>query len=175
MRWMIRAWAAIVLAVTAPVLADVKSVSDHGFAVLHQATVESAPPAAYRAIVQDISKWWESSHTWSGSAENLYLDARLGGCFCERLPSGGGVEHLRIIYLDPGKEIRMRGALGPLQQMGLQGAMTWKLEAAGNGARITFEYIVNGHLPGGFEGLATAVDGVIGAQLGSLANHVGSN
>jgi hypothetical protein len=171
----IRALAAIALVAAAPVSAEVKSISDRGFAVYHEVTTPSAPGAAFNAMVRDVSKWWESAHTWSGSAGNLYFDAQLGGCFCERLPDGGGVEHLRIIYLAPAKEIRMRGALGPLQQMGLQGAMTWKLETVANGTRITFEYIVNGHLPGGFEGLAPVVDGVIGAQLGSLANYLGSN
>ena len=63
----------------------------------------------------------------------------------------------------------MLGALGPLQQMGVYGAMTWHMTATEKGTTITFEYTVSGLPPeGGFEGLAPAVDGVIGSQLQGL-------
>ena len=47
-------------------------------------------------------------------AANLSLDAAPGGCFCERLPNGGGVEHMRVTYVEPGKRIVLTGSLGPL-------------------------------------------------------------
>ena len=153
--------------------AELNGVSPGGFSTSHSMTTAADSAAVYHAITENIAQWWEASHSWSGDAANLYFDARLGGCFCEKLPNGGAVEHLRIIYLAPEKEIRMRGSLGPLQQMGLRGAMTWKLETVEGGTSITFEYIVNGYMAeGGFEGLAPAVDGVIGAQLQGLVTFL---
>ncbi len=29
------------------------------------------------------------------------------GCFCERLPNQGGVRHMEVVYLDPGKVLAM--------------------------------------------------------------------
>lgn len=156
--------------------AEVVSVDEHGFGVRHSRAVAAAPEEAYRVLTGEVSQWWESAHTWSGEAANLSIEARPGGCFCERLPEGGWVEHLRIVYLAPGKAVRLRGALGPLGQMGLDGAMSWTIEPAeGGGATLGFSYIVNGHLPGGFEGLAPVVDGVIGAQIDALAALLASD
>jgi hypothetical protein len=88
------------------------------------------------------------------------------------LPDGGGVEHLRIIYLAPGKQIRFDGALGPLQGMAVNGRMLWQIEEAESGSTITFTYHVTGIMEGGFEGLAPAVDGVIGEQLTRLGEFL---
>jgi uncharacterized protein YndB with AHSA1/START domain len=151
--------------------AEVTSVGTSGFSVSHSIETFAGPDTVYRAIVEDIAKWWEGDHSWSGDAANLYFDARLGGCFCEKLP-GGGVEHLRIIYLAPAREIRMQGALGPLQPMGLQGTMTWKIEPSDAGSVLDWKYTVHGHLEGGFAGIAPAVDGVIGAQLAGLGEFL---
>ncbi len=149
--------------------AEVTSVGAGGFVVTHSMETPAGTGEVYAAIVEKISKWWDGDHSWSGDATNLYFDARLGGCFCERLPNGGGVEHLRIIYLAPESEIRMQGALGPLQQMGLHGSMIWQMTASDQGSKIIFQYTVSGFLQdGGFEGLAPAVDGVIGSQLQGL-------
>ena len=55
-------------------------------------------------------------------AKNLSIDARPGGCFCEKLPNGGGVEHARVVYVAPREVLRLSGALGPLQGVGCR----WK-------------------------------------------------
>ncbi len=68
--------------------------------------------------------------------------------------------------------IRFEGALGPLQGMATRGRMTWKIDATETGSTITFTYHVNGFTEGGFEGLAPAVDGVIGEQLSRLGAFV---
>lgn len=147
--------------------AEVKTLNDGGFTVSHQITVAAGPDAVYSGV-QKIGQWWNPDHSWTGQAANLYLDAKPGGCFCERLPDDGGVEHLRIIYLAPGKQIRFDGALGPLMGFPLSGRMIWSWEATGDGTAITFTYHVHGFMEGGFEGLAPAVDGVIGEQLTRL-------
>ena len=50
----------------------------------------------------------------SGNSANLSLALTPGGCFCERFPKGGGIEHMRVTYVDPGKRVVLTGALGPL-------------------------------------------------------------
>jgi uncharacterized protein YndB with AHSA1/START domain len=160
---------ACLLATCGTVQAELTQVLDGGFTTSHSAKVDAAPERVYQVLTGEIANWWEADHSWSGDAANLYVDASPGGCFCERLPGGGWVEHLRIIYLEPNREIRLRGSLGPLMQMGVQGTMTWMIEPiAEGGSTITFTYNLHGHLANGFAGIAPAVDGVIGAQLANL-------
>lgn len=155
--------------------AEVLNAGQNGFSVRHTVNSAAAPESVYEAMTQNIDKWWNPDHSWSLKAENLYMRAEVGGCFCERLPEQGseaGVEHLRIIYLSPNREIRFDGALGPLQSMAVQGRMIWKIEAQEAGSSITFTYLVHGFLESGFEGLAPAVDGVIAEQAERLAAHL---
>jgi len=154
-RWFITAMA--LLPVTTA-LAEVTHSSEHGFTVRHSINTEAEAFVIYRTM----------------DAANLYMDVETGGCFCERLPGSGRVEHLRIIYFSPGKELRFDGALGPLQTMAAQGRMVWKIEDNGSGNTITFTYKVFGHPEGGLGAIAPAVDGVIGEQLSRLEKRLGS-
>jgi uncharacterized protein YndB with AHSA1/START domain len=163
---------AFVVAQSAPLAAEVVHVVEHGFTVKHEVTTEAEPSVVYRTMTAHIDQWWNPEHSWSGKAANLYMKAERGGCFCERLPEGGFVEHLRIVYLAPGSEIRFDGALGPLQAMAAQGRMIWKIEALEAGSRVTFTYRVFGHPEGGLAGIAPAVDGVIGEQLQRLVDRL---
>lgn len=151
--------------------AEVKLLTDNGFTVQNSIAVEKDPEAVYHAM-KLVGQWWNPDHSWSGQPANLYLDARPGGCFCEHLPDGGGVTHLRIIHLKPGEQIRFDGALGPLQGMAINGRMLWMIEATESGSTITFTYHVIGFMEGGFEGLAPAVDGVVSEQLMRLGAFV---
>ena len=126
----------------------------------------------YRTMTDGIDRWWNGDHSWSGNAANLHMVVERGGCFCERLPDGGVVEHLRLIYVAPGSELRFDGALGPLQTMAVQGRMIWKIEPAEHGSKITFTYHVHGHPAGGLANIAPAVDGVIGEQLTRLGQRL---
>ena len=158
--------------------ADVLEVNPGGFSVSNTASTSATPANTWKVMTHHISEWWHPDHTWSGDAKNLYMEAELGGCFCEKLPmnsqdGGGGVEHLRIIYYNPNREIRFDGSLGPLQTMSVQGRMIWKVEASETGSEITFTYRVHGSSAAGFEGLAPAVDGVIRQQLDRLVQNAG--
>ncbi|MDX1381214.1 MAG: hypothetical protein R3233_08835 [Xanthomonadales bacterium] len=166
---MIRIALLVLLSVHAlPLAAELSQAGDNGFTVTHRIETGAAPAEVYRIMTAAIDQWWNPDHSWSGQADNLHLRAEPGGCFCERLPDGGFVEHLRIIYLAPGREIRFDGALGPLQGMPVSGRMLWRIEAAESGAAVTFTYMVFGHPEGGLGGIAPAVDGVIGEQLQRL-------
>lgn len=157
---------------TNPVSAELTEADTDHFTTRHELLTPAEPAAVFRVMTAEIGQWWNPAHSWSGDGGNLYLEAEPGGCFCERLPDGGFAEHLRIIYLAPGAEIRFDGALGPLQTMAVQGRMTWGVEATDAGSRVTFTYRVFGHPEGGLTGIAPAVDGVIGEQLQRLVERL---
>ena len=94
--------------------AEVLGVAGNGFEVRETAHTAASPDKVYAALLLP-ARWWSSNHTFSGNAANLTWDARAGGCWCETLPNCGSVEHLRVVYVSPGKALRLRGALGPFQ------------------------------------------------------------
>jgi uncharacterized protein YndB with AHSA1/START domain len=143
-------------------------VTSNGFLVSHEVHIAAAPRNVYDALVGQVGAWWNPGHTFSGDARNLSIDARPGGCFCERLPDGGGLEHLRVVFVAPGEMVRMSGALGPLQASGVTGSLTWKLTPASGGTTVRLSYSVGGFIEGGFDKMAPAVEGVLGEQLRRL-------
>ena len=152
------------LLTASPAAAEVKSASDHGFAIEHRVTLVVPPEVLYRSVGR-IGSWWSGDHTYSGSAANLSLDLRPGGCFCERLPGGGGVEHLRVAHVEPGKRVVLTGALGPLLYEGVSGVMDLKVERIAGGSALTMSYKAGGFANGGAANLAPMVDKVLGDQM----------
>ncbi len=151
--------------------AEVLSVASNGFEV--RETVHVAAPAdkAYAALLLP-ARWWNSAHTFSGNAANLTLDARAGGCWCETLPDGGSVEHLQVVYVAPGKVLRLRGALGPFQGLGVDGALTWSVKSNANGTEISVSYAAGGYNKDGFDALSKAADHVLGDQIERLRKFI---
>lgn len=161
--------AALVLACLPPGLAAAQAEAPPGgFSVKHEALIEAPPSEVYRALTGRVGEWWNPQHTFSGDANNLSIDARPGGCFCEALPSGGGVEHLRVVHVAPGRMLRLSGGLGPLQAFGVAGSLTWTLEEADGATAIEVTYVVGGYMEGGLERIGAPVGAVIGEQLGRL-------
>ena len=154
----------IAAAAASPAAAEVKSAAPAGFAVESKAVVAAAPAEAYAQIVR-IDEWWDAAHSYSGNAANLSLQARPGGCFCERLADGGGVEHMRVVSARPGVELRLQGGLGPLQAEAVTGSLSWSLKPAGGGTEIVQRYVVGGYVEGGADRIAPAVDQVLAGQL----------
>lgn len=152
-------------------LAIVATLTANGFGISLETSIDAPRDRVYRALVQDVGAWWSSDHTYSGNAKNLSIDARPGGCFCERLPAGG-VEHLRVIYVKSGEMIRFSGALGPLQGSALAGSMTWTLMPAEGRTKVMLSYAVGGFRDGGFADIAPAVDAVLSGQLQRLKHFV---
>lgn len=143
-------------------------VTPTGFLVKFEISVNAPAAKVYDALVTQIGSWWDPEHTYSGDAKNLSIDARPGGCFCEKLPNGGGIEHLRVIYAAPPKVLRFSGALGPLQASGLAGSMTWKLTSGANNTRVELSYSVGGFMEGGFEKIAPGVESMLRQQFDRL-------
>jgi hypothetical protein len=160
-----------VLALCAPLgqraAAEVISAGPNGFEVRETVHVATTPEKAYAALLQP-SRWWNPQHTFSGSAANLVLDARAGGCWCETLPDGGSVEHLHVVFVAPGKTLRLRGALGPFQGLGVDGALTWSLKGGTDGTDISVSYTLGGYVKDGFDGLSKAADHVLAEQIERL-------
>ena len=143
-------------------------VTPTGFLVKLETNIHASPTKVYEALVGQIGLWWNPEHTYSHDAKNLSIDARPGGCFCEKLPNGGGMEHLRVIYIAPPQVVRFSGALGPLQASGVAGSMTWKLSGGSDTTRLELSYSVGGFIPGGFEKIAPAVEAMLNDQLNRL-------
>jgi hypothetical protein len=164
--WLLLATGLAPLAASAEVIAA----GANGFEVRHEALYPGDPAGAWRRLVRP-QDWWDPAHTYSKDARRLSLALRPGGCWCERLADGGFVRHLEVLYLAPGATLRLGGGLGPLQGMGVNGALTFTLKAEGAATRVQLAYVVSGFAPAGFADLARAVDGVLGAQLARYAGR----
>lgn len=165
-------FAAIVAAAwSLPVYAAVEDEAANGFTVSETADIEASPDRVYQAVLAP-ARWWSSEHTYSHDAANLALDARAGGCWCETLPGGGSVQHLVVVNVIPDKLLRLRGALGPLQGMAVDGAMTYSLHAVNDRTQLTLTYAVAGYSKQGFAELAKAVDSVLDEQTVRLARFI---
>jgi uncharacterized protein YndB with AHSA1/START domain len=163
---------AAALFLTTPTYAEVKSATDAGFEVSRTMTINATPAQLYRALGQP-SRWWSKAHTYSGDARNLSMALTAGGCFCERIPHDGGtVLHARIVFTQPGKQLRLQGSLGPLQSEGVTGTLTWSLKPVSGGTEVTQNYIVGGYIRGGAKNFAAPVDQVLGEQLSGLKIYV---
>lgn len=154
-----------------PATAAVKGSTPAGFEVENSVVVAASPAAAY-AMLGRPAEWWAPEHTYSHDARNLSLELRAGGCFCERLPSGGSVQHLRVVYADRGKMLRLQGGLGPLQGEGVAGSLTFTLTPVPQGTEIVMNYIVGGYLRASDENLAPIVDRVLREQLERLRHRL---
>ena len=144
--------------------AEVVSASPNGFEVRQTVNLVVPPAAAFDAF-RNIGAWWDPEHTYSGDSANLSLTLVPGGCFCERLPKGGGVEHMRVAYIDPGKHIVLTGALGPLLYEAVTGVMDVQVKTIAGGSQLTLDYKAAGFARGGADKLAPVVDSVLAAQV----------
>ena len=152
--------------------ADVLDAEAGGFTTVNETTIEASRVAVWQAAITEIDRWWSSDHTVSGEASRLRIDAKPQGCFCEHLGEGAGVVHMTVTMHNPTVLLRLTGGLGPLGLLGVDGNMTWEFSDADSGTRVKFTYAVGGYRPGGLDGIASPVDGVIGEALLRLKAHV---
>jgi uncharacterized protein YndB with AHSA1/START domain len=161
-----RLLAGLALIWACPLGAEVRSVTPSGFEVGGTVSSTAAPERVYDALSK-IGGWWNRDHTYSGDAGNLSLKPEAGGCFCETIPADGAqIEHGRVVYAQPGKALRLHGALGPLQMEGVSAALTFTLKKRSDGGTdIGMSYVVGGYIRGGPSALAPVVDSVLNEQL----------
>lgn len=159
---------AAALAMASPAAAEVKAAETNGFLVASTVVV-GAPPEKVWAALLTPGRWWNAEHSWSKDSANIRLDPVVGGCFCEKIPAGGGeVEHLRVTFILPNQVLRLRGSLGPFQTMGVSGALEWTIKPVEGGTQLNQSYAVGGYLPGGGAYFAPLVDEVMSGQLDRL-------
>jgi hypothetical protein len=162
MKWIVVA--AGLVCVSGAAQAEVVSSGPNGFHV-RQAMQLVVPQEVAFAAFGRVGSWWNKAHTYSGDSANLSLSLSPGGCFCERLPGGGGIEHMRVTYVDPGKRAVLTGSLGPLLYDATIGSMDLQFEKIAGGTRVTMNYRVAGFANGGAEKMAPLVDGVLADQF----------
>lgn len=163
------------LVMAGPAAAEVRSAASGGFETVNVEIIGATPEQVY-AMLGTPARWWSRDHTYSGDSANLSLELRAGACFCEAIPAERAtIEHGRVVFAQPGKTLRVAGALGPLQQEGVSGSLTWSLRSVPGGTEVTQIYVVGGYVRGGADRLAPIVDRVLGEQLKGLqsafANH----
>ena len=170
---MARRWLAIpLLALALPAQAVLKDSSPSGFTVENVEVVPVPPAVAWKALVEDVDRWWPADHTWWGDASKLSIVPRVGGCFCE-LNGDQQAWHMSVTFVDPEKTLRLTGGLGPLQGMGLSGALEFRLAPTRDGGTtITLWYRAGGYTPDDLSKFAPVVDKVQGLQLGGLARYL---
>lgn len=170
--------AATITAISSPALAEVKATSDTGFNVVHIAEVAATPDAVWKRLLVP-KDWWNKAHSWSGSSDGFTIDPKANGCFCElfqekgtdgKLKTTGSVEHMRVIFAQPSKVLRMQGALGPLQSEAVIGTLTIAMEpvSEGRSTKLSFSYVVGGYMRYKVADIAPAVDKVLGEQFKNL-------
>ena len=169
--------------IAVPAIAEVKSQNETGFVVGHTAEVLAKPDDVWKRLLVP-KDWWNPSHSWSGKTDGFYIDAQAGGCFCELLQDKatdgsvkprGSVEHMRVLFTDPGKVLRMSGALGPLQSEAMQGTLTVAMEPLkdGAGTKISLSYVVGGYMRYKVADIAPAVDAMLGDQFQRMIKPLG--
>lgn len=185
MRTLLSLMAAGLSGLAVPVRAEVAQKNETGFVVRVAGEIAASPAEAWKAFVTP-SQWWNSAHTFSGDSANLTLDAVANGCFCEKMPvpkdapagqKPGSVMHMRVLYSEPYRALRMSGGLGPLQSEAVIGTMTVTFKPidgpSGKGTRILWEYVVGGFMRYKADTISAAVDKVLGDQLVGLIKLIG--
>jgi uncharacterized protein YndB with AHSA1/START domain len=153
-----------VIMLATPASAAVLSADDHGFEIQQSVNLVIPQAQAFAAFGQ-VGRWWSKDHSYSGDPARMSLQLRSGGCFCESLEDGGGVEHMRVSFIQPGERLVMTGSLGPLLYEATAGVMDVKFERIAGGSRIVMNYRASGFAKGGAAAMAPLVDQVLGEQL----------
>lgn len=162
---------AAAMALATPAGAEVKASAADGMVIQLKGEVALSREAAWSRLV-GIGSWWSNDHTYSGMASSMTVDAVAGGCWCE-IWEGGEVEHGRVVYVNPNEAIRFSSALGPLQELGVAGALTMSLAdgSAPGRTAITFDMKVAGSSLSGLDKIAPLVDTVLSEQLKRFATQ----
>ena len=147
-----------------PAAAELVSADARGFELSTSVNLVVPVPQAYAAFGR-VGAWWNDDHTYSGKGANMRLALQPGGCFCETIPKGGGVEHMRVAVVQPNERIVMTGGLGPLLYQAANGVMEVKFERVAGGSKVTMVYRAAGFAKADAQKMAPLVDAVLGEQM----------
>jgi hypothetical protein len=147
--------------------------AQEGFQITHDVELKTAPHETWDLLL-NVQRWWDPENSYSGSAKTMSIDVRPGGCWCEGLPDGGFVEHMRVVHARPRQMLRMVGALGPLQKVSVNGAMEFVLEQKGRGTVVHMTYTVGGYDPEGLARLRAPIDDMLDRAMDRFAEEASS-
>ncbi len=151
--------------------AAVVDTAESGFDIQQTVHIAASPAKVYAALIVP-AKWWNSEHTFSQSAANLSLSAKAGGCFCEKWAQGS-VQHAVVVDAEPGKVLRLHGALGPFQGSGVASALTFIAESRrGGGTDVMLDNSIGGYMKGGFGNWPTLADVMLAEQMARLKKFI---
>ena len=105
--------------------------------------------------------------------KNLSMDLKQK-CMLEKLPDGGFVRHMEIVYCQPGRVFRMNGGLGPLQSMGVAGSLTVSFKEVEGKTKVTLVYLVSGSSLLKLDQIAAPVNQVLTGQMRRFEKHAAS-
>jgi len=140
------------------------SASENGFEIQQSVNLVIPQPDAFAALGQ-VNRWWNKEHTYSGDPSRMSLQLRPGGCWCESLEDGGGIEHMRVTFIQPGERIVLTGSLGPLLYEATTAVMDIKVSRIAGGTRVVLNYRAAGFAKGGAAAMAPLVDAVLADQM----------
>ncbi len=166
-----RALTMVLALAAAPAAAEVVAVAPTGMELRQVVRIAAPPEKVWDALLVP-TRWWSADHSFSGAAENITIDPRVGGCWCEKLPNGGGVVHMEVTHIAPPTSIVFRGALGPFYNLAADGALSFTLAAAEAGTDVTMTFRAGGYVKEGFEKWAGVVDNVFAQQMDNLKTHM---
>jgi len=138
------------------------------FVLRYEVGLETTPEDIYRAV-NEVGRWWDGAHTYTGEAMNLTLPLEVGACFCEAMPDGTAFEHGRVVEADPQTGVLLDAPLGPLK--GKADTARWAVgwSPANGGWTLVMAFVVRGE---GLGALADPVDSVMGGQFRRLSHYV---
>jgi len=147
--------------------AEVKLAAPGALVIEHRFVIGAPPDVAWGVLIHP-ERYWPKDHTWSGDASHLSLVAEAGGCYCERWP-GGSAEHARVTMAIPGKRLRLRGSLGPFQELAVTGVLTVNLLPHDTGTEAVVTYRLGGDGSAKLGDMAAVVDPVVRQQFAGFA------
>jgi uncharacterized protein YndB with AHSA1/START domain len=147
--------------------ADTGNVTPNGFISIFRDEVKASPKDVWLAITQ-LPRWWNNEHTYSGQAARMTFDPQAGGCWCERWGDNNSVEHGHVLHAVPPRSLRLAGNLGPLQELPVDGVLTFTIAMQETKTILRMTYRVGGPPDVGLERLAPLVDQVLGEQFKRL-------
>ena len=141
-----------------PAAAEVVARTADSF-TLRYAVDSGIAPEKIGPSLADLPRWWDSAHTYSGSADNLSLDLMPGGCWCERLADGSDFDHGRTVSVTADSYV-FHAPFGPMRGKTTMAELTVTWPAANGGRSLTWTMVVEGP---GIGAMADAIDAVMGA------------
>ena len=155
--------AGLALLLPTPAAAQIVERHADGFTLRYADTVEVGRGDVAMAI-EAVSAWWDGDHTYTGSAANLSLDLRVGGCFCEAMADGSTFEHGRVTAFDD-DHLVLEAPLGPLKGIATRAELRFSWPEAASLTHdetgVVMVFVVEGPGLGAF---ADAVDQVMRGQ-----------